>query len=120
MAYAITGTIPGEPASKANSRQLVTIHGRPAFIKSAKARAYEHAAKLHLLTLKLKPFERPVKVTLRIFYRTQRPDLDPSVVLDVMQGHCFRNDRLVREMHLFHGIDKANPRTEFLVMEIGE
>ena len=44
MAYAITGTIPGEPASKANSRQLVTIHGRPAFIKSAKARAYEHAA----------------------------------------------------------------------------
>ena len=30
-------TIFGEPASKANSRQLVTIKGRPAFIKSKKA-----------------------------------------------------------------------------------
>jgi hypothetical protein len=33
-------TIDGEPASKANSRQLVTIRGRPAFIKSKKARDY--------------------------------------------------------------------------------
>ena len=33
-------TIIGEPASKANSRQLVTIRGRPAFIKSKKARDY--------------------------------------------------------------------------------
>ena len=32
--------IHGEPASKANSRQLVTIRGRPAFIKSKKARDY--------------------------------------------------------------------------------
>ncbi len=32
--------INGEPASKANSRRLVTIKGRPAFIESKKALAY--------------------------------------------------------------------------------
>ena len=33
-------TIYGEPASKANSRKLVTFGGRPRFIKSQKARDY--------------------------------------------------------------------------------
>ena len=35
-----TFVIFGEPASKANSRKLVTLGGRPAFIKSQKARDY--------------------------------------------------------------------------------
>lgn len=120
MAYVIAGVIPGEPASKANSRQLVQIKGRPAIIKSAKARAYAHAAVLHLRTLGLEPFARPVKVTMRIFYRTQRPDLDASVVLDALQGHAYVNDRQVRELHLYHAIDAENPRTEFLVAELGD
>ena len=37
-------TILGEPASKANSRQIVTIGGRPSSIKSKKARGYESDA----------------------------------------------------------------------------
>lgn len=36
----VSFTIYGEPASKANSRKLVTFGKRPAFIKSDKARAY--------------------------------------------------------------------------------
>lgn len=111
----LTGVILGEPASKANSRQLVRLGNRPAFIKSAKARAYEHAARLQLIAMRLEPIARPVKVTLRIFYRTQRPDLDESVVLDVLQGHAYENDRQVREKHVFHAIDRENPRTVFHV-----
>lgn len=111
----LTGVILGEPASKANSRQLVRLGNRPAFIKSAKARAYEHAARLQLIAMRLEPIARPVKVTLRIFYRTQRPDLDESVVLDVLQGYAYENDRQVREKHVYHGIDRENPRTVFHV-----
>ena len=33
-------TIEGEPASKANSRKIVLISGKPASIKSDKARLY--------------------------------------------------------------------------------
>ena len=35
--------IMGEPASKSNSRRLVTIRGRPAFIKSKNANVYVKA-----------------------------------------------------------------------------
>ena len=35
--------VKGEPASKANSRRLVTIGGRPRFIKSKKALDYVKA-----------------------------------------------------------------------------
>ena len=110
MATLLEFCIFGEPASKANSRMIVRFGNRPASIKSAKARAYEHQARLQLLEHKLTPVEGPVRVTMRIYYRTQRPDLDPSVVLDVLQGHAYANDRQVREMHLYHDIDKESPR----------
>lgn len=41
-------TIFGEAASKANSRKIVTIAGRPASIKSNKALAFEKAALMQI------------------------------------------------------------------------
>ena len=38
--FDVTFTVFGEPASKSNSRRLVTMKGRPAFIKSDKAITY--------------------------------------------------------------------------------
>ena len=112
-------TILGEPASKANSRQLVTINGRPAFIKSKKARDYMKAAQMQAaLACGIVLFEGPVRLTARIYYASQRPDLDASVILDALQGYAYANDRQVREMHLFHAIDKANPRAEIQVEPI--
>ena len=105
--------IQGEPASKANSRQLVTIKGRPAFIKSKKARDYMHSAKLQAQAQwKAKPLEGPIAFTATIWYASQRPDLDASVLFDALQGICYANDRQVREIHLKHAIDRANPRAE--------
>jgi Holliday junction resolvase RusA-like endonuclease len=109
----------GEPASKANSRQLVHLNGRPAFIKSAKARGY------------LKDFQRQCQkldsllqgdlaVHLRIFYASRRPDLDESVILDAMQGLIYENDRQVKEKHVFHALDKVNPRTHIVITKLGD
>jgi Holliday junction resolvase RusA-like endonuclease len=124
-------TILGEPASKANSRQIVTIKDRPSVIKSKKARDYEHDALRQIPPAARQRLEGPVRVTLRIFYATERPDLDESIVLDVLQDRwatnkavgtrhlaqpgVYRNDRQVREKHVFHGIDRRNPRAEIEV-----
>lgn len=104
----------GEPASKANSRQLVTIRGRPAFIKSKKARDYVVAFDKQCPVLS-ELIEEDVSVTMTIFYKTRRPDLDESVILDCMQGKVYKNDRQVKEKHIFWGLDKENPRAEILV-----
>lgn len=117
----IAFSILGEPASKANSRKLVTDPktGKPRFIKSDKARGYAATAVLQMPKLK-RMLRGPVAVHLWIYYATQRPDLDESLILDLMQGHVYENDRQVREKHIYHGIDKANPRTVVQVESLVE
>ena len=110
-------TILGEPASKANSRMLVTIKGRPAFIKSKKARDYVKEFQKQCPTLD-PLMEGDLSVTMTIYYKTRRPDLDESV--DCMQGYIFKNDRQVKEKHVYHGLDKTNPRCEISVRLIEE
>ena len=112
-------TILGEPASKANSRMLVTIKGRPAFIKSKKARDYVKEFQKQCPTLD-PLMEGDLSVTMTIYYKTRRPDLDESVVLDCMQGYIFKNDRQVKEKHVYHGLDKTNPRCEISVRSCEE
>jgi Holliday junction resolvase RusA-like endonuclease len=112
-------TIHGEPASKANSRRLVTIGGKPRIIKSKKARDYLAAAEPQLsIQDSGKPYEGTVGVTMNIWYRSERPDLDPSLILDALEGHAYVNDRQVREMHLFHGVDRLEPRAMIWVLEL--
>lgn len=123
-------TILGEPASKANSRKIVTIGGKPSSIKSKKALAYEKSALMQVPINARQRLTGQVSITLRIFYATERPDLDESLILDIlqdryrksrfgdqqirelMQAGVYQNDRQVREKHVFHGIDKKNPRCE--------
>lgn len=109
----------GEPASKANSRQLVHLNGKPAFIKSAKARAY--LKDFQWQCPKLNPLiTGDVAVHLRIFYASRRPDLDESVILDAMQDLIYENDRQVKEKHVYHGLDKDNPRAEIVITRTSE
>jgi Holliday junction resolvase RusA-like endonuclease len=125
---AVTLTIYGEPASKANSREIVTIAGRPSVIKSKKAREYETNALRQIPPTARVRMLGPVAVTIRVFYATERPDLDESVILDVLQDRfqsvkvgevkqrhlvqkgVYANDRQVREKHVYHAIDRLNPR----------
>ena len=107
----------GEPASKSNSRKLVHIKGRPAFIKSQKARDYVKAFDEQCPVLD-NLLEKDVAVTMTVFYKTRRPDLDESVVLDCMQNKIYKNDRQVKEKHIYWGLDKECPRCEIEVEEI--
>lgn len=127
----------GEPASKANSRKIVTINSKPSVIKSKKARNYETDALMQIPPAARQRLDGPVRVTLRIWYASQRPDLDESVVLDVLQDRhgkakrgpngeqiaprqllqagVYRNDRQVKEKHVYWSLDRTNPRTEVIV-----
>lgn len=125
----------GQPYSKANSRLIVdmpikgTDRKRPAVVKSKDAQQYERDALRQIPPYARRRLEGPVRVTLRIFYASERPDLDESVVLDVLQDRyagkgearqlvqhgVYRNDRQVREKHVFHSIDRKNPRAEIVV-----
>jgi len=103
-------TILGEPASKANQRKLVTIKGKPAFIKSDKARNYLKAFGVQCPQLEA-PFEGDVHVEIQIYYGSRRPDLDESVILDAMQDRIYLNDRQVKSKYIVWGLDPDNPRS---------
>ena len=113
----ISFTVYGEPASKANSRRLITRKGKPAFIKSAKALRYvtdfqKQCPKLqHLL-------EGDLSITIHVWYASRRPDLDVSIILDALQNLVYFNDRQCREQHLFWHLDRKNPRAEIVIRQI--
>lgn len=139
---AIAFVIRGEPAAKGNSREIVTrryrdeagqVRTRPQSIKSDKAREYERAALLQIPAPCRQRLTGPVRVTIRIFYASERPDLDESVILDVLQDRyskadkakgkprtliqagVYRNDRQVWSKRIDKAIDRANPRAEIIV-----
>ena len=106
--------IEGEPASKANSRRIVSFGKRLAVIKSDKARQYEKNFALQCPQLQ-NLIETDVKVELIIYYASRRPDLDESVVLDCMQGKIYANDRQVKQKYVYWGLDRERPRTHVRV-----
>ncbi|MBT5558706.1 MAG: RusA family crossover junction endodeoxyribonuclease [Proteobacteria bacterium] len=108
--FDITFTALGEPASKANSRKMVTIRGRPALIKSQKARDYVKQFELQCPQLEV-PTTEDVQVEMMIYYASRRPDLDESLILDCMQCRIYKNDRQVKQKFIYWGLDRENPRT---------
>jgi Holliday junction resolvase RusA-like endonuclease len=89
--------IKGEPASKANSR-ILTKH--MTFIKSSKARQYgkDFVAQLRQPA---KLLGGPLSVRLTICYRTWQSDMDESLILDLLQGRVYHNDRQIVERHVY-------------------
>ena len=106
--------IKGEPASKANSRKIVRYGGVSRLIKSEKALSYSEMFKRQCLPLAIL-MEGDLCVTMHIYYASRRPDLDDSLILDLMQGLVYKNDRQVKERHLYWHLDKENPHTEILI-----
>jgi Holliday junction resolvase RusA-like endonuclease len=115
-------TITGEPASKANSRRLVKFGNKPALIKSKKALDFEQAALLQIPNSAKQMLEGDICFKAHIFYASRRPDLDESVIMDVLQAKIsggdvirrgvYLNDRQIKEKHVFWGLDKTNPRID--------
>lgn len=111
---AISRIIFGEPASKANSRRVVRIGNVSRLIKSSKALNYSDVFKQQCRPL-ASLMTGDLRVTMRIFYASRRPDLDESLILDLMQGLIYENDRQVKEKHVYWGLDPERPRTELMV-----
>lgn len=127
-------TIEGQPYSKANRRRNVVIGNKARSIKSKEALAWESYAIRQIPRTARLRLEGEVLLVLRIYYRTQRPDLDESLVLDVLQDRwdrlsngkrilrwegVYRNDRQVRQRWTEHHIDKLRPRVEIEVWPRG-
>jgi Holliday junction resolvase RusA-like endonuclease len=109
----ITFTILGEPASKSNSRRWT---GK-LLIKSKKALNYSKMFKQQCPVLD-PLMDGDIRITMRIWYASRRPDLDASLIFDLMQDCIYKNDRAVKEQHLYWGLDKNNPRAEITVEKI--
>jgi Holliday junction resolvase RusA-like endonuclease len=109
-------TIYGEPASKSNSRKIVRFGGVSRLIKSSKALSYSAAFKQQAIVGEL--LEGDLRVTIHIWYASRRPDLDESLILDLLQDVAYKNDRQVKEKHIYHHLDKENPRCEIVVEKI--
>lgn len=132
-------TIRGQAASKANSREIVTNPKtkRAMVIKSKEARQFMADVLRQIPPVCRVRLQGPLYVRLKLYYRTERPDLDESVLLDAMQDvyrtlklpgggarrelvqpGCYVNDRQVRAKFVMHGIDARNPRAEVEIFSI--
>ena len=79
-------------------------------IKSEKALSYSRAFAAQAKPLP-EPIEGDISVTVKIWYKTRRPDLDPSLIFDLLQKtEVIKNDRQIKEIHAYHFLDKENPR----------
>ena len=123
----------GEAASKANSRRLVTINESPRSIKSRKAISFERSMLRQIPPKARQRLTGPCRICVRIWYASERPDLDESVILDCLQDRyatrktprgdvrelvqhgVVRNDRQFRQKVILHGIDRANPRAHIII-----
>lgn len=111
---AIAQIIFGEPASKANSRRVVRFGAMSRLIKSQKALNYVESFKQQAKPIS-PLIEDDVSISIWIFYASRRPDLDESLILDLLQGVLYVNDRQVKEKHIYWGLDRENPRAEIIV-----
>jgi Holliday junction resolvase RusA-like endonuclease len=113
-AQALSQTIFDEPASKANSRRVVRYGGMSRLIKSEKALTYSESFKRQCK--RCSPLlSCDVRVTLHIYYASRRPDLDESLILDLLQDFVYINDRQVKEKHIYWHLDPVLPRTDILI-----
>lgn len=128
----ITFTIHGELMSKSNSRIFTSFGGKPRLIKKPKALQYCKDARIQLRTQlgHHRAFENPVRMTIIIWYKNKMPDLDVSLIQDILQQEidkktkrvifegAYKNDRQVYEIHALKKFDKENPRLTVTIDEI--
>ena len=94
------------------------MRGRtPMSIKSEKALNYSDSFLKQCKTLNdLLDGDLAIKIV--IHYASRRPDLDESLILDLLQGKIYNNDRQIKEKHIYHRLDKENPRSEITIWKI--
>lgn len=118
--------IQGQPPRKSNQRRIVT-RGRgknapPMLIKSKEALDYIKKFK-ETVPSKYKQSWGSLKEDLRldiiIWYTSRRPDLSIELIKDCLErAKIIKNDRYVREQHVYGFVDKENPRIHIRIYRI--
>lgn len=110
--------IEGQPASAKNQRRIVFVHKKPRIIKSAKALSYKKTF------LEQCPLLDPLLVTdvailIDVYYASRRPDLAAmDLIMDLLQGQIYQNDRQVKASQSLWNLDKDNPRVRIRIKEL--
>lgn len=84
-------------------------------IKGAGAQLFNNSAiqQLRKAWAGREPLTKDLIVVATLLYPSNRQDLDASLVFDCLQrAGVIKNDRQLREQHLYHALDKINPRVE--------
>lgn len=102
-------TVFGEPASKSNSSRIIRRGRHISLIKSLKAMSYSDTFKMQVPIMP-DLIDGDLRLDIEIYYHSRRPDLDESLILDLLQDRVYRNDRQVKERHSYWNLDKNNPR----------
>lgn len=79
-------------------------------IKSHKALTYTELFNSQVDRQSALPLEGDVAMEIHIYYASRRPDLDESLILDLLQGVAYTNDRQVKQRHAYWHLDPQNPR----------
>ena len=108
----------GQLPRKSNGRRKTRWGG---LIKSQDALDYEvsfifqipNELRLHLTD--------KISLTATIYYRSNRSDLSDELLCDCIEkAGIIKNDRQIKEKHLYCRVDKENPRVEFELKIIGD
>jgi len=100
----------GEPASAKNQRRIVKVHGKPRIIKSEKALNYKRLFDEQCPVLD-ELITEDVSIIVDAYYASRRPDLAcMDLIMDLLQGKIYENDRQVKASCSLWNLDKENPR----------
>ena len=115
--WSFNGVMPGQLCSKSNSRKIVRFGERTAIIKSVEARVYVES--FVRLFRQVKPYLDDVSLTVQVYYKDRRRDLDIALLQDCLQhAGIIENDRQVVEIHAWRHLDGKNPRTVFRLLAL--
>jgi Holliday junction resolvase RusA-like endonuclease len=109
----------GEPASAKNQRRIVRVGNTPRIIKSKKA--LDYAASFASQCGVLDPLiEGDVALRMDCWYASRRPDLScADLIMDLLQGKCYKNDRQVKAVMSVWNLDREEPRCRIRLIELG-
>lgn len=118
-------TITEQPPRKSNQRRLVRRGrgGPPMIIKSKNAEKYRK----HFIAsvpekyrdLNFGTLEDDLRLDIIVWYTSRRPDLSVELIKDNLEAAgVIKNDRYIREEHLYGFVDKENPRTKIQLYRI--
>src|SRR5262245_41479973 len=98
-------TVLGQLWSLKNGKVLSTRGGRPRIIKIWKTLRFEETfarqVPVEYRNKQLGSLEKPLRVSVNVFYPSWRQDLDVEVIYDMLQkSGVIKNDRYIRVKHV--------------------